>query len=331
MEVLVVGAGEWGRNHIRNYLKLPSINVTVCEPNSRNAEIAKKMFGVEIISDYTKTSPDAVSICTPASTHSQIAAYFLLKGIPTLVEKPLSLKWIEAQKLVDIAKKQHAVLMVGHTFRFDGGITWLAKKVKENYFGKVAFVSLSRMGFKNPREDCGVIFNYAVHDFDIMCNLFSSRFPDEVSTIMTHPLGRQNFEDFAIVSAVFGESFAYSQVSWLTPIKMREIIVVGEKRSAVLDPLKFEVEVFEQGIYPEYDSFGKYRLIKHEGKKLTFKVDAKEPLRLELEHFLECAKTNSEPITNGQLGADIVKICEAAIEAGKRKKSIFFDKNGDWR
>jgi predicted dehydrogenase len=111
---------------------------------------------------------------------------------------------------------------------------------------------------------------------------------------------------------------------------MREILVVGEKKSARLDPLKFEIEVFEQGMYPQYDDFGKYRIIRHEGRASRVKVDAKEPLLCELEHFLECAKSRKEPISCGQIGADMVKICEAALASSQRKKAVVFDGNGNW-
>lgn len=333
MNVLVIGAGEWGRNHIRNYLSIPGTSVTACEKDASRAKAVKEKFGVEVIDDYAASSErfDAVSICTPAAAHEKIAEHFICRGIPVLVEKPLATTYEGAQKLADMAAKHNAVLMVGHTFRFDAGINYLAGEMKKGAFGKIYFVSLARMGFKNPREDCGAIFNYAIHDFDIMCNLFGRRFPDEVSTIMAHSLGRGEFEDFAIVSARFGESLSFSQVSWLPPVKMREVLVVGEKKSALLDPLKFEVEFFEQGIYPTYDTFGKYRLIKHEGKKSSVKVDSKEPLICELEYFLQCAKKGSQPIAGGQLGADIVNICEAAIASGKMKKAVVFDGNGNWK
>lgn len=325
VNVAVIGAGPWGRNHIRIYNNLP--DVTLAYIVEKNPAIYKKIeqeFGKECISDYhnlLKCGIDAFSICTPASTHYEIAKDALNAGINVLVEKPLTLSSLEAMELVNLAKKKKKILAVGHVFRFDPAIKKLKEEIKKGTFGKIYYLSLSRLGLKKPREDAGAVLNYATHDLDIMCDVLGQE-PKEVTAVVTNSLGR-DFEDHAIVIVKFSDgAVGYSQVGWLTPKKLREFWVVGEKRSAYIDPINCELEIFESGIVPEYTDFGTFRLITKEGGSYKPIFDKKEPLKEELKHFIDCIKTGKEPINNGEVGAQAVKLANLALCSSKERQSI---------
>lgn len=331
----VIGCGEWGKNHVRNLKNLENSElVKVSDLKKELLDRATTTYNVpgtqnfgEILKDE---SIEAVTICTPASTHYDLTKKFLEAGKHVLVEKPLAMTSKQAQELVDLAKKKSRVLMVGHVFRFDPGVNKVREMIRDGTFGKVYYVSQSRTGLKNPREDCGVIFNYAVHDFDIMSFILGDCYPEEVTAITAHSLRRQQFEDVAVVAARFKDDvLGYSQVSWLPPMKGREFLVVGEKKSASIDTMNFKMDVFDCGITPNYDSFGDFRLITRQGAMATITFEKQEPLGLELKHFLECVRTGKTPVANGEVGVRILKILEACMKSEKQKCTVKLDENGN--
>ena len=120
------------------------------------------------------------------------------------------------------------------------------------------------MGLRTPRDDCGVIFDFALHDFDVFCFLLND-FPIEVTAIGT-PYLREPYEDVGIVTLRFPNNIlAHIQVSWLTPKKIRDLWVVGQEKSASLDYMSQDIEIYDIGVVPEYDSFGGFKLITREG------------------------------------------------------------------
>lgn len=266
--------------------------------------------------DIINSDIEAISICTPASTHASIAIECMNAGKHVLVEKPLALNRTDAENMVETAEKNNVILMVGHTFRFDPAV----KKAKElkvsGEFGNIHYLSLMRMGLRKPREDCGVIFNFAVHDFDIITNILDER-PTEITAITTNTLKRE-FEDFALIVAKFKSGvLGYSQVGWLSPVKLRDFWIVGEKKSAFVDSMKNELVVYDSGSYPISNSFGDYKIITREGGKSALSLENIEPLKEELKHFIECIQTRKRPISDGKVGLEIVKILEAAMKSAQ--------------
>jgi predicted dehydrogenase len=164
--------------------------------------------------------------------------------------------------------------------------------------------------------------NYAVHDFDIMADVLGHPLPEEVTATALHCLGRP-FEDLAIVACRYpGGAMGYTQVSWLTPKKVREFWLVGERRSAAIDTMNLELEVYDAGITPQYDDFGTFRLITRQGEVRRPPVEKAEPLRLELAHFIECARTHKEPVASGEVGLNAVRVAEAALESARKKRTV---------
>lgn len=331
IKVAVIGAGAWGRNHVRIYRELEGAELSLV--SDLNPEFMKGI-PCNTTSDYREILKDksigAVSVCTPASTHFQIASECLEAGKHVLVEKPMCLDSSSAGKLIKLAKGRGLTLMVGHTFRFDPTIRKAREEMENGAFGRIYYLSLSRMGLKVPREDCGVIFNYAVHDLDIMCDFLGRDFPDEISAVVTRSLGRK-YEDLAVISARFGDVFAYSQVSWLSPVKVRDFWIVGEKKSAFVDTMKLELSIYDSGVKPSYDSFGAFQLITRSGSVSKPEFRKWEPLKMELSHFLDCIKTGETPIASGEVGLRAVKMAEAALKSSEGGRGVSLDGNGDVR
>ncbi len=324
LKVAVIGAGPWGSNHIRAYQEMENVELNaICDLNEKLLERHKN---IRIVKDYKNILNDdeikAVSICTPASTHYRMAKDCLEAGKHVLVEKPLTLNSKEAEELIKLADKRKLVLAVGHIFRFEPTIKRLKEEIKRGTFGKIYYISLSRMGLKRPREDCGVMFNYATHDLDIMCDVLNEKMPEGITAMATHSLGRK-YEDLGIIVAKFKNGIVgYSQVSWLPPKKIRDFWVIGEKVSAFVDTMNFELNIYHSGIVPQYDDFGAFQLITKSGDVETIKTDRVEPLKSELEHFIGCIESGEKPLNDGEVGLNAIKMIEAALISSQSNKTV---------
>jgi len=334
INVGVIGAGLWGKNHIRVYQEIENVRLrAVADINQNALESIKQKYKFETTSNYAKILSDprinAVSICTPASTHFKIAKDALLAGKNVLVEKPLAVSSKEAEELVIITKEKDLVLAVGQVFRFDPNILKIKRDIEKRIFGKVHSISLARMGLENPRDDVGVILDYAVHDLDIMCDVLGEQYPLEITATKAHQLKRKH-EDSAIISTRFGSgTLGYCQVSWLTPKKIREFWLIGEKKSAHIGPINSELEIFESGIKPKYGDSETFEPITKKGLSYKPKIDKKEPLKEELRHFIDCVENEKKPIIGGKVGIRTIKMAEAALLSAKKGRTVKLDENGD--
>jgi len=323
----VIGAGQWGRNHLRVMRELLGNGISVCEINKNLASGIQNSYpNMKISSDFNEVLADrdisAVSICTPASSHYEMAKRALDAGKDVLVEKPLTLNTGEAEELTELAEKNGRILMVGHIFRYHSAVQALKKEIDSGLFGNINMMMASRMGLMTPRPDCGVIFDFAIHEFDTMSYLLG-KMPYEVTATGLHTPDKHAYEDAAFITLKFpGGTVGHVQVSWLTPIKIREIMAVGTKKTARLNYLSHDIEIYDCGIVPQYDTFGKFNLIAREGGMLTQRASIEEPLKAELSHFMECVATRKKPMTDGRCGTNAVFIAEKAVESLKSQRSM---------
>jgi len=330
INVGVIGIGSWGKNHVRNYKEMENVNLkAISDIKKENLMIAKEynIYSTtnfkEILND---ADIDAVSICVPASLHYKISKEALEAGKHIF----FVLNSEQGSNLINLARKKRLILTVGHIFRFDPTVNYIKKEIERGTFGKIYYISLSRLGLKDPRKDVGAIFNYAVHDLDIICYLLDKLYPDEITAVSSYPLDRE-FEDHAIVTTRFERTIGHTQVGWLTPMKLREFWVVGENKSANIDPTNLEVEIFKSGRIPEYKNWDDFKLITREGSSSKPKILKKEPLNNELKYFIDCIKKNKKVNKiDGYVGLRTIKMCEAAIKSAAERKTIVLDKNGNY-
>ena len=323
----VVGAGQWGRNHVRVMRSLLGNEVSVCERSEEcisNVENAHP--GIKIFRNFDEVLSDkeikAVSICTPASSHYEMVKAVLNAGKDVMVEKPLALESTRAKELAILADKLERILMVGHIFRYHPAVRELKKEIDSGNMGKINLIMASRLGLMTPRPDCGVIFDFAIHEFDTVAYLLGER-PSEVSATGLFAPIEHAHEDAAFITLKYPSgAVSHIQVSWLTPLKIREILVVGSKKTARLNYLSHDLEIYDCGIVPKYDSYGNFKLIKKEGEMSIKHATTEEPLKAEISHFIDCVNTRKRPITDGQSGIDAVYTAESAVKAFKDKKIV---------
>lgn len=320
MNIAIVGLGEWGKNHLRVFNELNQINkIKLWDPNKKQSDI--QTYKSEFAKNYEEILNDeeikAVSVCSPASTHYSLAKAALEASKHVFVEKPMTLSSKEAEELIVLAKKNKRVIMPGHIFRFDPAV----EKLKEiwNSLGNIRFLASSRIGLMTPRNDCGVIFDFATHDIDLACYLLN-QMPLEVSAV-SNKHNDKGFEDVAFINLYFKKEITANViVSWLSPKKIRELLVVGDKKSAKIDYMQQELTVFNKTITPCADSFGAFKLLKTEGNEFKPFIKNDEPLKKELTHFVDCVLNKRNPMIDGKDALKTIKIIEAAHLSIREKK-----------
>ncbi len=332
LNIGVIGAGIWGKNHVRVFNEIESANLAkIADLNEAALARFKSLYKVDVTTDYKEIlsdkTIDAVSICTPASAHYRIVKDALLAGKHVLVEKPLTLDSKQGQELSDLSEERGLTLMVDHIFRFNPAVLRLKEEIKKGTFGKIRFMYGSRMGLMTPRSDCGVITDFALHDFDTFCFLLDE-YPTEVTAVAAS-YNNSDFEDVGFCTLRFSNNvIANVGVSWLTPKKVRDLWVIGESRSASLDYLPQVLEIYNKGMVPEYNSFGEFRLLtKQEGDDIRPFIPIKEPLKEAISHFIDCVTNRKTPKVTAHTANNIIKIIEAAYKSVKEKRTVRIDIN----
>ena len=318
--VAVIGCGYWGMNYVRIFNELmESRVVAVCDQSAeRLKEVSRRFPEVYLTTqvDDAASQPgvDAVVVCTEATTHFNVTRRLLLAGRHVLVEKPLTTKSAEADKLIDLAESHSAILMVGHTFVFNAGV----RKVKEyvqNDGGRVYYLYARRTNLGPIRRDVNALWDLAPHDIAIFNYLLDAA-PLWVSAVGGKVL-RNCRDDVGFISLGYPDNvLAHVHVSWADPDKAREVVVVKSDKRIVFNDLNGieQVRVFEKGVSPveqEPLNYGEFRFEIRDGDIISPRIEPVEPLKHQCRHFLESVRTGRRPISSGVEGRDVVRVLEA--------------------
>jgi len=304
VKVGVVGVGEMGQHHARLYSQLDCELMGIADINFQRAKEIGKKYGTKYYRDYRELldKVEAVSIAVPTSLHKKVAMDFIRKGVHCLVEKPIASTLSEARKMVEEAKKNDVKLMVGHVERFNPAVIKLKELVEKNILGELLMLSVRRVGPFNPRiKDVGVIADFATHDIDIARYMVGKE-PSNVYAKFGR--AKHEKEDHAVVVLDFGNTTAVIEVNWLTPHKVRSLVATGTKSIAYLDYIEQKLELYGA-----------------EWKKIP-EIKKEEPLRLEIEHFLDCIKHDKKLLIDGEEGFRVLEIAMKAYRYRDKKSRI---------
>lgn len=320
LSVGVIGCGYWGPNLIRNFSSVRGWRVKyVCDLDPKRLEAMRDQYPwVTPVTDaqvlFDDKELDAIAIATPVSTHANLAIAALESGKHVLVEKPLASSVEEASRIVDVANNVGRVLLVDHTFIYTPAVQKIKQLVESGELGDLLYFDSVRINLGLFQHDINVIWDLAPHDFSIMDYLFPDKPVAASASGMCH-FGNQ--EDVAYVTAFFERNIiAHFHVNWLSPVKIRLILIGGSRKMVVYDDMENseKVKVYDRGV-DVIDSIGgiysllvQYRM----GDMYSPKLDTKEALRTEVEHFRDCILTDKSPITDGQMGLRVVRLLEAA-------------------
>ena len=296
LRVGVIGVGTMGKNHARVYNEMENADlVGIADVNERRVKEIANQHKTKAFTDYKDLLDedlDAVSIAVPTVFHKKVALDFIKEGVNCLIEKPIAINIEDAKEIIRETEKNNVKLAIGHIERFNPAVTKLKEIIEKGILGKMLLISTRRVGPSVPRiKDVGIIVDLATHDIDVVRYLIG----EEPVNIFAKSGGIKNKKgDYAIVLLDFGDVSASIEVNWFTPHKVRSLVATGTEGIAYLDYLKQEVIIYNS----EWE--------------MIPKIERKEPLKVELEHFLECVKEDKEPRVNGYEG---LKVLEIAIKA----------------
>jgi UDP-2-acetamido-3-amino-2,3-dideoxy-glucuronate N-acetyltransferase len=308
----VIGLGYWGKNIFRNFYEMGIIR-TACDFNPRVIEEYKRGFDdisytVSVEDVLSDPAVKAVSIATPAITHCDITKKSLLAGKDVFVEKPLALTSEEGSQLMDLAVKKKKILMVGHILQYHPAVIRLKELIKSGKLGKIQYIYSNRLNIGKLRTEENILWSFAPHDISAILMLLGEE-PINVSAFGNDSLGNGVY-DTTVTSLEFKTGTkGHIFVSWLHPYKDQKLIIVGSKAMAVFDDISKEKLFF----YPHKIEWKKgCNPFALRANYEVIPVASGEPLRLELEHFVECVQKRKRPKTDASEGVKVLKIIEAA-------------------
>lgn len=318
VRVAVVGLGYWGPNLVRNLYDLLEAEVAlVCdEDDDKLARIAARYPGVARTMSFEQVLADesieAVAIATPVGTHGPLAMSALGAGKHVFVEKPLAASSAEAERLIEVAEARGLTLMPGHTFLYSPPVNLVRDLIQSGELGEIFFISTSRVNLGLHQSDVSVVWDLGPHDFSIL-RYWLDEMPVRVSAV-SRGCVLPDTPDIAFIHLEFASgTIAHVELSWLAPTKLRRTTIAGSEKMVVYDDTSPEpVRVFDSGVsLPDPETFGEYRLTYRVGDIVSPRVDAVEPLHLELADFCSAVRVGSVPRASAALGMDVVRVIEA--------------------
>lgn len=328
IKIGVIGYGYWGPNLVRNFAELGSAEVAaVSDLDQKKLDLVAKRFpAVKTTTDFQDLlrdpAIDAIAIATPVNTHFELGMAALKAGKHVWLEKPMTETSLQARKLVEEAEKRKLVLHVDHTFIYTGAVKKMSELVKGGELGKILYYDSTRVNLGLFQRDVSVISDLAVHDFSILDHLFAEQ-PVAVSAGgINHFPGTP--ENLAYITMFYDSgAIAHVNVSWLAPVKVRTVLVGGAKKMFVYDDLQpsEKLKVYDKGVSFTDDPAQIYqmRVGYRTGDMWAPKLDEREALRVEGEHFVECIEKSKTPLTDGRLGLRVIEVIEAATSSMKAR------------
>jgi len=323
VRVAVVGAGYWGPNFIRVLEELADSElVAVCDKDPAKLEMVKDQHPLVTVTDdfdslLERDDLDAVIVATGSEAHYAVSKAALLKGKHVLVEKPISLKSSHARELVDLARESNKVLLVGHLLQYHSGVAKLKEYIDNKTLGDIRYVYTTRVNLGKVRKEENAMWSFATHDIYVVMYLLGAE--PEFVTAAGQSYVRKGVHDVVFLTLHFpGDVMAHIHVSWLDPHKIRKITVVGDKKMGVLDDVAAteKLRIYDKGIdfTPSYGDYAESLSVRI-GDISIPKLDMKEPLKVECQHFLDCIIKGDEPLTGGEQGFKVIQILEAADQS----------------
>lgn len=319
LNTAVIGIGSMGKNHARIYADLPDVNlVAVADSDEETANNIAEKYACKPYTDYKEVIQneklDVVSIAVPTKLHKQVALEVIEKGIHVLIEKPIASSVEEGKEIIEFAKNKNIKLMVGHIERFNPAVIELKKRLDNNELGKIFKIDVNRVGpFPSRIRDVGVVIDLAVHDLDIIRYLTNSEV-EKMHSEIEKQIHTQHEDLLSAILRLKNGVICNLNVNWLTPTKIRKIYVTGEKGMFVINYLTQELYFYENAEINNNVDYTDIMMGVSEGKMIKFNFEKKEPLKVEIEHFIDCVKNNKEPLITGEDSLKALELANKLIE-----------------
>lgn len=324
MRIGIIGYGYWGPNLVRNFAESRTAEVVaVADLDTAQLQSVQRRFpAIRITTDFqdllSDPTIDAIAVATPVSSHFQLGMATLKADKHLWLEKPMTETSLQACQLVDESERRQRVLFVDHTFLYTGAVRKISDIIKGGELGRMYYYDSIRVNLGLFQRDVNVISDLGVHDFSILDDLLGEH-PVAVSASgINHFPGTP--ENLAYITLFYDSgTIAHINVSWLAPVKVRQILIGGSKKMITYDDLQpsEKVKVYDKGISFTDDPAQIYqmRVGYRTGDMWAPNLEGSEALRVAVEHFVDCVENGTLPRTNGRLGLRVVELIEAATSS----------------
>ncbi|MCW2540878.1 MAG: oxidoreductase [Frankiales bacterium] len=333
--VVVVGAGYWGPNLIRNFMKSDDWHLrAVCDANVERAEgVIGKYSTVRAVQSFEEIldddAVDAVAIATPAGTHFDLARSALEAGKHVLIEKPIAATVAEAEKLVDIADANGLTLMCDHTFCYTPAVQKIRELIQSGELGDIQYIDSVRINLGLIQPDIDVIWDLAPHDLSILDAILpADNRPSAVSAFGVDPVGAGRACVAYLNLPLAGGGIAHTHVNWLSPVKIRTMVIGGSRKMIVWDDMSTtqRISLYDKGVdlsaamdrEQRSATLISYRL----GEMVAPALTEREALGNMVTEFAESIRDKRAPLTDGRAGLRVVQTLHAASRSLETNGSL---------
>lgn len=313
ISVGIVGCGHWGKNLVGTFHELGALGAIVeVNPELRH-KISIQYPKAQVFDSYEtflRTTEFAVAIATPATTHHPLCKQALIMKKDVFVEKPLTTSVLHAEDLARIAKANQRILMVGHLLLYQPAIRWLKSHIDSGKLGRIFEVIQERTNLGIVRNFEDVLWSFGTHDVAVLCYLLGHR-PTRIQA-EAHCINQPHIADNIYLHMKFSENIqTHLHVSWMSPERKRALSVIGSKGMLIYDELTQTVTLHQKTVDRDLKCHD-------EGCQVVFRGEP-DPLRMELEHFLECIANRQQPLSDAAHGVEVVRILEKASQISHKE------------
>lgn len=320
-KLAVIGCGYWGPKLARNFHDMPEADLSwVCdfrpERLAHMVQLYPEVRATSELRDVLESDVDAVAIATPVRTHHSLAIQALNAGKHVLVEKPLAANAAQALEIALRAEELGLTAMVGHTFLYNPAVNVVRDVVSSGELGQVYYVNSTRVNLGLLQPDINVLWDLAPHDISILLHILQDEPVDVAAQGEVFVQKSRQIHEVAYVTLRFASGvLANVRLSWLDPVKIRRVTVVGSRKMLVYDDLADDkVVIYDKGVevHPYSDTIEEFHASYRHGPQRAVPVNWQEPLRLECQAFVG-AFQDGLPIPSGaRMGVRVVQVLESA-------------------
>lgn len=324
--IALIGYGYWGKNLARNFHNLKTCNFyALSEGDERKRQtFAQQYPSVKTVVNaqdlFTDPQVDAVVIATPVDAHYPLAKAALLAGKHVLVEKPMTSNYQQAKELFDLAHSKKLLLMVDHTFLYTGAVKLIKQRIDSGELGSIQYIDSTRINLGLFQHDVNVLWDLAPHDISI-CNYWVSQKPKSVMAVgAIHT--NSDIEDIAYLTLKYeNDLIAHFNCSWISPVKIRQMLVGGDKKMVVFNDMEpsEKVKIYDTGYEAKTEEEINKMLIDYRTGDVNIpKLETTEALAAMAADFIQSIETGKQPISSAEIGLEVVKILDAAQQSIKQ-------------